>query len=60
VVDEWRLRPEGNDNHWLDGVVGCAVGASMQGIALPGTATPPPKIHSRLRLSSLRANHPAS
>ncbi len=35
-VDEWKLRPEASDNHWLDGVVGCAVAASMQGAALPG------------------------
>lgn len=33
-VDEWRLRPEGFDNHWFDGLVGCAVGASMQGVHL--------------------------
>jgi phage terminase large subunit GpA-like protein len=31
VVDEWKLRPGGGDNHWLDCVVGCAVGAAMQG-----------------------------
>jgi len=31
VVDEWKLRPEGFDNHWLDGLVGCAVAAAMQG-----------------------------
>jgi phage terminase large subunit GpA-like protein len=36
TVDEWKLRPERADNHWLDGLVGCAVGASMQGCALPG------------------------
>jgi hypothetical protein len=26
---EWRPRPTGPDNHWLDTVVGCAVAASM-------------------------------
>ncbi len=36
TVDEWKLRPERADNHWFDGLVGCAVGASMQGCALPG------------------------
>jgi len=35
VVDEWKPRPEAQDNHWLDALVGCAVGASMQGAALP-------------------------
>lgn len=37
VVDEWKLRPEAQDNHWLDGIVGCAVGTSIQGAILPGT-----------------------
>lgn len=39
-VDEWKMRPDGKDNHWLDGVVGCAVGASMLGAILPGTDNP--------------------
>jgi hypothetical protein len=55
VVDEWRLRPEGFDNHWFDGVVGCAVAASMLGVVLPGTdsaGTQRPR--SRVRLSELR------
>jgi hypothetical protein len=38
VVDEWKNRPERRDNHWWDGIVGCAVAASMQGAILPGTA----------------------
>lgn len=37
TVDEWRLRPERSDNHWLDCTVGCAVIASMLGSALPET-----------------------
>jgi len=36
TVDEWRLRSDGVDNHWLDCLVGCAVAASMLGAALPG------------------------
>ncbi|MCC7407363.1 MAG: phage terminase large subunit family protein, partial [Phycisphaeraceae bacterium] len=38
-VDEWKLRlpGAGRDNHWLDCLVGCAVGASMQGCVLFGT-----------------------
>jgi len=35
-VDEWKLRPEASDNHWLDCLVGCAVSASMSGAILPG------------------------
>jgi phage terminase large subunit GpA-like protein len=31
TVDEWRLKP-GRDNHLLDGVVGSAVAASIQGM----------------------------
>ena len=38
VVDEWKLRPERPDNHWLDCLVGAAVAASEQGCVLPGTA----------------------
>jgi phage terminase large subunit GpA-like protein len=33
-VDEWKLRPDKSDNHWLDCLAGCAVGASMQGSTL--------------------------
>ena len=32
-VDEWKLRP-GRDNHLWDGLVGCAVAASLEGAAL--------------------------
>jgi hypothetical protein len=35
TVDEWKLRPERGDNHWLDCVAGCAVCASMLGSELP-------------------------
>ena len=37
TVDEWKMRPERGDNHWFDGLVGCAVAASMQGVVLNGT-----------------------
>lgn len=33
-VDEWKLRPDRTENHWLDCTVGCAVAAAMQGAAL--------------------------
>src|SRR5687768_17719279 len=36
-VEEWKVRRPGADNHWLDCLVGCAVGASMQGAILFGT-----------------------
>jgi phage terminase large subunit GpA-like protein len=36
VVDEWRQKAVHRDNHWLDCLVGCAVAASIQGIAPPG------------------------
>ena len=36
-VDEWKMRPEAHDNHWFDGLVGCAVAASMSGCVLEGT-----------------------
>jgi hypothetical protein len=56
VVDEWRLRPERADNHWFDGVVGCAVGASILGVVLPGTDSQKqagPRL--RLKLSAMRS-----
>ena len=34
TIDEWHLKPSKPDNHWLDTTVGCAVAASMCGIAL--------------------------
>jgi uncharacterized protein YbaA (DUF1428 family) len=40
-VDEWKIRPERPDNHWLDCLVGCAVAASMQGVSL-GESSPTP------------------
>jgi hypothetical protein len=38
-VDEWRLPPAKPDNHLLDCLVGCAVGASMLGVSLIGEQT---------------------
>ena len=37
TVDEWKLRPQRGDNHWFDGLVGCAVAASILGVVLAGT-----------------------
>ncbi|MBX3384167.1 MAG: phage terminase large subunit family protein [Phycisphaeraceae bacterium] len=53
TVDEWKLRVDGLDNHWLDCLVGAAVAASFDGAVLFGTdvrATPRP----RMRLSHLQ------
>lgn len=36
TVEVWRAYPHRPDNHWLDCLVGCAVGASMLGVSLPG------------------------
>ena len=30
MVDEWKLCRDSSDNHWLDGLVGSAVAASVQ------------------------------
>lgn len=30
-VDVWNMKPFRTENHWFDGLVGCAVGASMLG-----------------------------
>lgn len=43
TVDEWKLRADGRDNHWLDCLVGCAVGASMGGVGLLETEHRPAK-----------------
>ena len=53
TVDEWKLRLDGLDNHWLDGLVGCAVAASIQGAVLFGTESKP-VIRPRVRLSDLQ------
>lgn len=34
LVDEWYIRPQHFDNHWFDGLVGCAVAASIMGVEL--------------------------
>ncbi len=54
TVDEWKIRPERADNHWLDCLVGCAVAASIQGVVLFGTdaASAPPR--QRVKLSDLQ------
>ncbi|MCC7424459.1 MAG: phage terminase large subunit family protein [Planctomycetaceae bacterium] len=53
VVDEWKVRPEHPDNHFLDCLVGCAVGASIQGASLIGEGGPEKKM-ATVRLSDLQ------
>ena len=53
TVDEWKLRLDGADNHWLDCLVGCAVAASMEGAVLFGTDMRP-QVRRRIRLSELQ------
>jgi hypothetical protein len=53
TVDEWKLRVDGLDNHWLDCLVGSAVAASMHGVVLFGTDGKA-VARQRVRLSSLR------
>ena len=55
-VDEWKMRPEAHDNHWFDGLVGCAVAASMSGCVLEGTDknTKNLKPKVKVKLSELR------
>lgn len=53
VVDEWKLKAIRPDNHWLDGLVGCAVAASMEGVKLFGTQGEGTEKRKRLKLSEL-------
>jgi DNA invertase Pin-like site-specific DNA recombinase len=54
TVDEWKVRPERGDNHWLDCLVGCAVAASMQGSILSGTGGVSSKKTERVSFSELQ------
>lgn len=50
-VDEWKWRPEQFDNHWWDCMVGCAVGASIEGVSVGAGDGEPKRV--RIRLSDL-------
>jgi hypothetical protein len=56
IVQEWNLRPSRPDNHWFDCLVGCLVGASIQGVtlAVAGHAVSD-GLRRRLRLSTIQA-----
>ena len=60
TVDEWKLRPGCNANHWLDCLVGCCVAASMCGCALKEAAGPSQGAKGKIRLSDLRRNRIAA
>jgi len=38
IVDEWNL-PPGQENHWWDCLVGCAVAASISGLEVASSET---------------------
>jgi len=57
VVDEWTLRPDASENHWLDGIVGCAVAASVLGAALAETGGAVRDTRKPIRLSDLQRAH---
>lgn len=54
TVDEWKMRPERGDNHWLDCLVGCAVAASMQGAVLLGMEGVAPAKRQRVSFAELQ------
>lgn len=58
TVDEWKLRPERGDNHWLDCISGCAVAASMLGSQLPEQMHQTKQEKHRLVLSELSPDAP--
>jgi len=56
IVDEWKVPVSGADNHLLDCLVGCTVGASMSGIVLEEAgATQSRQPRKPIKLSSVQA-----
>jgi hypothetical protein len=54
TVDEWQLVP-GRDNHWLDGVVGAAVAASVVGVSAVGAESPKGLARRRITAEEMAA-----
>jgi len=54
TVDEWKLRPERSDHHWLDCLLGAAVSAAIQGAALPEVGRHAVPRKERIRLSDIK------
>ena len=59
TVDEWKIRPQRGDNHWLDCLAGCAVAASIQGSALAEQLSVL-TTRQKVKLSGLADDRPAS
>ena len=57
TVDEWKLKPEHHDNHWLDCLAGCAVCGSMLGCSLPEFGAVVLKKKGRIKLSERKGTH---
>ena len=57
TVDEWKLKPEHHDNHWLDCLAGCAVCGSMLGCTLPEFGAVVVKKKGRIKLSERKGTH---
>ena len=57
TVDEWKLKPEHHDNHWLDCLAGCAVCGSMLGCSLPEFGAVVLKKRGRIKLSERQGTH---
>ena len=55
TVDTWSLPPNRPDNHWLDGLVGCAVAASILGAVLAEMPGPMQPRRRRMTYEQLRA-----
>ena len=53
TVDEWKLKANAVDNHWLDCAVGCAAAASMLGVSLFRGAVPRKVKRNRKRVAYL-------
>ena len=59
-VDEWKLKPERSDNHWLDCAAGCAVCASMLGATLPELGAARPALKAKIKLSDRLTGTPTA
>ena len=57
TVDEWKMKPEHHDNHWLDCRAGCAVCGSMLGCSLPEFGAVVVKKKGRIKLSERTGTH---
>ena len=56
TVDEWKSRANEPDNHWLDCLVGCAVAASIEGVALSELKMEKKKPREKIKMSEFVKN----